>query len=81
METLITQSGQGVLHGAAALTSLLFFLVLILMQVIRVLYTRNQKQNDDLVQLVRDTCSALNSTSTTITILSERVQHAFKPEN
>jgi len=75
---LITKAGEGVLGGADPLTSFMFFVIATLIAAIGILYRRNQKQNDDTVQLVKDTGEVIRESVKTLAVLSERIENALR---
>lgn len=75
---LVTKAGEGVLDGASALTSFMFFVILVLIGAVVMLYRRNQKQNDDTVQLVKDSGEVTRESVKTLAVLSERIEYAFR---
>lgn len=78
---LITRTGEGVLAGADPLTAFMFFIIVTLVGAVGVLYRRNQKQNDDTVQLVKDTAEVIRENVKTLAVLSERIENAVRSKN
>lgn len=74
---IVGEAGRGVLAGADPLTSFMFFVILTLLGALAVLYKRNQKQNDDTVQLVKETSEVNRKAAEVIAVLSERIQNAL----
>lgn len=78
---LITKTGEHFLTGSDALTSFMFFVICLLVTAVGVLYRRNQKQNDDTVQLVKDTGEVIRESVKTLAVLSERIENAIRSKD
>lgn len=81
MEGIIDKAGEGVLAGADPLTSFMFFIICVLVGAVGILYRRNQKQNDDTVQLVKDMGDVVRENVKTLAVLSERIENAVRGKN
>lgn len=75
---LVTKSGETILNTADPLTAFMFFVIVTLVGAVRILYRRNQKQNDDMVQLVKDTGEVIRESVKTLAVLSERIENAIR---
>ena len=77
-EDLAIKATEGILNGASPLVSFMFFVIVALVGAVGVLYRRNQKQNDDTVQLVKDTGEVIRESVKTLAVLSERIENAIR---
>lgn len=77
-DTLVEKAGEAVLGSASGdpLISYMFFTITVLLGAIGVLYWRNQKQNDDTMQIVKDGMELTRQATSTMAVLSERIQNA-----
>ncbi len=63
------------------LNAFMFFVIATLLSAVGILYKRNQKQNDDMVQIVKDVGVFVKDVTTAITILNERVANGFRTKD
>lgn len=81
MDDLALEAGKAVLGTHDPLIAFMLFTIGVLVSAVGVLYLRNQKQNDDTTQLVKDGHEQDKELIKILTVLSERFENAIRSKN